>query len=142
MVCSDWCVSRQLWWGHRIPAYFAHINGEERVDRNDPAHSNRWIVARSIDEARAMAASKLGVAESNLTLEQDEDVLDTWFRYWTVVLRCILLLLHQPLSITVLAYFPSLCLAGPIKLQILRHFIPLRYWRLEQISCSFGLQGW
>ena len=42
----DWCVSRQLWWGHRIPAYFVRkaTESESDVDKNDPAHSNRWYV--------------------------------------------------------------------------------------------------
>ncbi|KAJ8904867.1 hypothetical protein NDN08_001381 [Rhodosorus marinus] len=65
----DWCVSRQLWWGHRIPAYLAAAkNG-----------SSEWIVGRDEDDARNRAAEKLGVDGAELTLEQDEDVLDTWF---------------------------------------------------------------
>ena len=75
----DWCVSRQLWWGHRIPAYFARILGEERLDKNDPAHNSRWVVARSALEALNEAAALLGVDGSQIELEQDEDVLDTWF---------------------------------------------------------------
>jgi len=75
----DWCISRQLWWGHRIPAYFARINGEEHVKRNEPAMNDRWVVGRTPEAALAIAAKKLGVAESQITLEQDEDVLDTWF---------------------------------------------------------------
>lgn len=75
----DWCVSRQLWWGHRIPAYFVRISGEERVDKNDDMYNNRWIVARTEAEALQQAAVKFNVAPSSITLEQDEDVLDTWF---------------------------------------------------------------
>lgn len=75
----DWCVSRQLWWGHRIPAYFVRLAGEERVDRNDDTHNNRWIVARTEADALQQAAVKFNVAPSAITLEQDEDVLDTWF---------------------------------------------------------------
>lgn len=77
----DWCVSRQLWWGHRIPAYFARLPGESQanVDRNDPANNQRWFVARSESAARAQAAAKFGVSEDEISLEQDEDVLDTWF---------------------------------------------------------------
>lgn len=55
----DWCISRQLWWGHRIPIYYAH--------------DGKYTAARNRDEA----AAKLGVAAD--TLRQDDDVLDTWF---------------------------------------------------------------
>lgn len=43
----DWCVSRQLWWGHQIPAWFATKKGETNVDKNDMEHNDRWVVARS-----------------------------------------------------------------------------------------------
>ncbi len=75
----DWCISRQLWWGHRIPAYFARIKGETEVEKNEPANNNRWIVARTENEAFALAAKKFNVDISQVLLEQDEDVLDTWF---------------------------------------------------------------
>ena len=39
----DWCISRQLWWGHRIPAYFVRVQGEVKLDRNDPLNNNRWL---------------------------------------------------------------------------------------------------
>jgi len=57
---KDWCISRQLWWGHRIPAWY------------DP--EGRWYVAR--DEAEARAAHGI---DASVPLRQDEDVLDTWF---------------------------------------------------------------
>lgn len=45
---KDWCISRQLWWGHRIPAYFCHKKGEHK----EPSTSNdNWIAARSLEEA-------------------------------------------------------------------------------------------
>lgn len=71
-----WCISRQLWWGHRIPAYLATISGEHKSSDNKDDY---WIVAMSPEEAKAKAAAKFAVAESQITLEQDPDVLDTWF---------------------------------------------------------------
>lgn len=73
-----WCISRQLWWGHRIPAYKARIKGHE---------SYKWVVASNIEEARKIAATKFSSdvqhgdpsVMSQLELTQDEDVLDTWF---------------------------------------------------------------
>ena len=59
---EPWCVSRQLWWGHRIPAWYDPEGGV--------------YVASSEEEARAQAKAKLG---RDVTLTQDEDVLDTWF---------------------------------------------------------------
>eukprot|EP00607_Mallomonas_marina_P004904 CAMPEP_0182437452 /NCGR_PEP_ID=MMETSP1167-20130531/85058_1 /TAXON_ID=2988 /ORGANISM="Mallomonas Sp, Strain CCMP3275" /LENGTH=632 /DNA_ID=CAMNT_0024630381 /DNA_START=416 /DNA_END=2311 /DNA_ORIENTATION=- len=75
----DWCISRQLWWGHRIPAYFVRIKGEREKDKNDPANSDRWVVGRSEEEARERGAVRLGLLKSELELFQDDDVLDTWF---------------------------------------------------------------
>lgn len=69
----DWCVSRQLWWGHRVPAWFVNIDGEH----HESGDGNYWIVARSVEEATAKAQEKF--AGKKFTLEQDEDVLDTWF---------------------------------------------------------------
>ncbi|BAO41085.1 valyl-tRNA synthetase [Kluyveromyces marxianus DMKU3-1042] len=70
---QDWCISRQLWWGHRCPVYFVNIEGEDN-DRNDDAY---WVAGRDLKEAEAKAAAKF--AGKKYTLEQDEDVLDTWF---------------------------------------------------------------
>jgi len=65
---QDWCISRQLWWGHRIPAY--------RVTK--PAQKEEmWFTARSAEEAQKKAEAKLGV--KGVEVVQDEDVLDTWF---------------------------------------------------------------
>ena len=75
----DWCISRQLWWGHRIPAYFARVKGEEKLDKNDSCNGGRWVVARSAGEALAKAADSLRLSADEVELEQDEDVLDTWF---------------------------------------------------------------
>jgi valyl-tRNA synthetase len=43
----DWCVSRQLWWGHQIPAWFATKKGEDDVTKHDMGYNDRWIVARN-----------------------------------------------------------------------------------------------
>jgi valyl-tRNA synthetase len=59
---KPWCISRQLWWGHRIPAWYAP--------------DGSVFVARTAEEAHAQAAAKFGAPTA---LEQDEDVLDTWF---------------------------------------------------------------
>jgi len=66
---KDWCISRQLWWGHQIPAYYLPEGG--------------YVVAESIDEALRLAKEKTG--NNNLTindLRQDGDCLDTWFSSW------------------------------------------------------------
>lgn len=74
----DWCVSRQLWWGHQIPAWFATKKGEN-LEKNDIDNNDRWIVARSEEAALDKAAQFLGCAKEEIELERDEDVLDTWF---------------------------------------------------------------
>lgn len=73
---QPWCISRQLWWGHRVPAYFVTIKGRDPLDRNE---TESWIVGRNIEEAKTLAAKKFQVNESEIDLSQDEDVLDTWF---------------------------------------------------------------
>ena len=64
----DWCISRQLWWGHRIPAFYLP-NGE-------------FVVAKTAEEALAQANSQFGTSYTLADLKQDEDVLDTWFSSW------------------------------------------------------------
>jgi len=75
----DWCVSRQLWWGHRIPAWFATKVGEVGVERNDMGNNERWIVARNEEDAMKKAMTLLDCPASSILLSRDEDVLDTWF---------------------------------------------------------------
>ncbi|KAK6464077.1 tRNA synthetases class I-domain-containing protein [Scheffersomyces coipomensis] len=70
---QDWCISRQLWWGHRCPVYFVNIEGEE----NDKLDNTYWISGRTEEEA--LAKAKQQFKDVKFTLEQDEDVLDTWF---------------------------------------------------------------
>jgi valyl-tRNA synthetase len=69
----DWCVSRQLWWGHRVPAYFVAMEGVEQ----DRSSEEYWIVGRTLEEVEERAKAKFPGA--TYTLEQDPDVLDTWF---------------------------------------------------------------
>lgn len=68
---NDWCISRQLWWGHRCPVYFAKIEGEAADTSNDKL----WFSGRSKEEAEAKA--KAALPGKSFTLEQDEDVLDS-----------------------------------------------------------------
>ena len=66
---KDWCISRQLWWGHRIPAYFLPEGG--------------YVVAATADEALELARQKTGNPNLQAAdLRQDEDCLDTWFSSW------------------------------------------------------------
>ncbi|XP_042636050.1 valine--tRNA ligase-like, partial [Catharus ustulatus] len=74
----DWCISRQLWWGHRIPAYFITID-DPAVTPGQDEDERFWVSGRSQDEARAKAAATFGVSPELVSLRQDEDVLDTWF---------------------------------------------------------------
>ncbi|XP_011180482.2 valine--tRNA ligase [Zeugodacus cucurbitae] len=74
----DWCVSRQLWWGHRIPAYHVSFN-DDSIKGGTADDEAYWIVARSEAEALKKAAEKFNVDPSKIVLHQDEDVLDTWF---------------------------------------------------------------
>lgn len=74
----DWCISRQNWWGHRIPVYFAKIKGVRTPD-NETAAEEYWVSGRHEEEARLKASKKFNTLPENIELEQDEDVLDTWF---------------------------------------------------------------
>ena len=67
---KDWCVSRQLWWGHRIPAWYF---GEGEDD---------FVVAKTLEDALKAASKKAGRNIVEGDLKQDEDVMDTWFSSW------------------------------------------------------------
>lgn len=68
---KDWCISRQLWWGHRIPAYYFNTSDGKRD----------FVVAESKEKALQMAQEKNPLLTSD-SLEQDSDCLDTWFSSW------------------------------------------------------------
>eukprot|EP01054_Gregarina_sp_Poly1_P000819 Gregarina_sp_Poly_1__818@NODE_1196_length_4809_cov_126_338465_g821_i0_p1_GENE_NODE_1196_length_4809_cov_126_338465_g821_i0NODE_1196_length_4809_cov_126_338465_g821_i0_p1_ORF_typecomplete_len642_score79_08tRNAsynt_1/PF00133_22/2_7e137tRNAsynt_1g/PF09334_11/5_4e18tRNAsynt_1g/PF09334_11/6_8e02tRNAsynt_1_2/PF13603_6/1_4tRNAsynt_1_2/PF13603_6/0_00062tRNAsynt_1_2/PF13603_6/2_7e03tRNAsynt_1d/PF00750_19/0_0069tRNAsynt_1d/PF00750_19/6_9e03tRNAsynt_1c/PF00749_21/2_5tRNAsynt_1c/PF00749_21/92_NODE_1196_leng len=78
----DWCVSRQLWWGHRIPAYLCvDPESSEALKTKDPQTGRDvdvWVMARNMEEAKSKAQDKLG-PDVKFCLQQDPDVLDTWF---------------------------------------------------------------
>ncbi len=67
----DWCISRQLWWGHQIPAWYAVSETGGSITDSTP-----FVVARNEAEAQTKAKAKFG---ADVNLERDPDVLDTWF---------------------------------------------------------------
>ena len=73
---QDWCISRQLWWGHRIPAYFVSC------DQSQDTEEERFVVALTPEDALAKAKAKYGEQITADMLTRDEDALDTWFSSW------------------------------------------------------------
>ena len=71
---QDWCISRQLWWGHRIPAYYYNVPG-------DSVAEEKFVVAETREEALKLAQQK-NPKITDADLRQDEDALDTWFSSW------------------------------------------------------------
>jgi valyl-tRNA synthetase len=89
----DWCISRQLWWGQRIPAYYYN--------------NNEFVVAETAEEALAEARQVSGREDLSLSdLRQDEDVLDTWFSSWLWPLTCFDGI-NEPENEDIKYYYPS-----------------------------------
>ena len=77
---QDWCISRQLWWGHRIPAYY--YPSATTVPDASPS-GEKFVVAETPEKALELARKESGNANLQLSdLRQDEDALDTWFSSW------------------------------------------------------------
>ncbi len=70
---NDWCISRQLWWGHQAPVYLIKFEGEQAEDSAE----EQWVAGRTQEEAQEKAQAKF--PGRKFTLTRDEDVLDTWF---------------------------------------------------------------
>ena len=96
---KDWCISRQLWWGHRIPAYFLPEGG--------------YVVAETAEEALKLAQEKTG--NTNLKMEdlrQDDDCLDTWFSSWLWPIS-LFNGINNPNNEEINYYYPSDLVTGP-----------------------------
>jgi valyl-tRNA synthetase len=91
---KDWCISRQLWWGHQIPAWYYGTGAEE------------YVVAKTKAEALEFATAKAGRVIQETELKQDEDVLDTWFSSWLWPIS-VFNGLTQPNNAEIKYYYPT-----------------------------------
>ncbi|XP_026409220.1 valine--tRNA ligase, mitochondrial 1-like isoform X2 [Papaver somniferum] len=71
----DWCISRQLWWGHRVPAWYVALEDDQLQEYG--VYADHWVVGRDEEEARSEATKKF--VGKKFQMIQDPDVLDTWF---------------------------------------------------------------
>ncbi|MDO5447110.1 MAG: valine--tRNA ligase [Prevotellaceae bacterium] len=96
---KDWCISRQLWWGHRIPAYYMPEGG--------------FVVAETAEEALKLAQAKGSKAQTTADLRQEEDALDTWFSSWLWPIS-LFNGINNPGNEEINYYYPTSCLVtGP-----------------------------
>jgi valyl-tRNA synthetase len=115
----DWCISRQLWWGHRIPAWYYGVN--------------EFVVSENIEEAIVLARQASGnksLRESDL--RQDEDVLDTWFSSWLWPITCFDGV-NQPGNRDMQYYYPTSDLITAPEI--------LFFWVARMIIAGFELEG-